>query len=186
MPEGVRRSLNSPWGLTTVWPALSPPEKRTTYFAFSASISTILPFPSSPHWAPITAATGMFTSLSQNPYILPSRAWLVYTIYSQYGSILRLVLSPCAAPGVYHSLDDGEPAEKRDDSQGDEQGIVESTQQQAQRHDNHSLRPGEQSGFTLDAQPLHPGSDVADHQRAQQGNADQYAFGELLSPHDYC
>src|SRR4030042_1576898 len=81
MPDGVRRSLNVPWGLTTVWPALSPPEKRTTYLAFSDSISTILPLPSSPHWAPITATTGIFYLLSQNPYILPSRGRIVHRYF---------------------------------------------------------------------------------------------------------
>src|SRR6266851_6343378 len=41
--------------MTSVWPALWPPWKRTTTSARSESQSTILPLPSSPHWAPITA-----------------------------------------------------------------------------------------------------------------------------------
>src|SRR5579883_251962 len=41
--------------MTSVWPALWPPWKRTTTSARSLSQSTILPLPSSPHWAPITA-----------------------------------------------------------------------------------------------------------------------------------
>src|SRR5882672_9619450 len=41
--------------MTSVWPALWPPRKRTTMSARSDSQSTILPLPSSPHWAPITA-----------------------------------------------------------------------------------------------------------------------------------
>src|SRR5689334_18151954 len=40
--------------MTSVWPALWPPWKRTTISACSDSQSTILPFPSSPHWAPTT------------------------------------------------------------------------------------------------------------------------------------
>src|SRR6185369_6647233 len=39
---------------TSVCPALCPPWKRTTASARLASQSTILPLPSSPHWAPIT------------------------------------------------------------------------------------------------------------------------------------
>ena len=34
MPEGIRWSLNSPCSLRTVWPALLPPEKRATMWAF--------------------------------------------------------------------------------------------------------------------------------------------------------
>src|SRR6187399_312813 len=40
--------------MTSVWPALWPPWKRTTTSARLASQSTILPLPSSPHWAPTT------------------------------------------------------------------------------------------------------------------------------------
>ena len=40
--------------MTSVWPALWPPWKRTTMSACSDSQSTILPLPSSPHWAPTT------------------------------------------------------------------------------------------------------------------------------------
>src|ERR1700761_9123716 len=40
--------------MTRVWPALCPPWKRTTMSACSDNQSTILPFPSSPHWAPTT------------------------------------------------------------------------------------------------------------------------------------
>src|ERR1700745_2954583 len=40
--------------MTSVWPALWPPWKRTTMSACSDNQSTILPFPSSPHWAPTT------------------------------------------------------------------------------------------------------------------------------------
>ena len=40
--------------MTSVWPALWPPWKRTTPEALSVSQSTILPLPSSPHWVPMT------------------------------------------------------------------------------------------------------------------------------------
>src|SRR5579864_6120316 len=40
--------------MTSVCPALWPPWKRTTISACSDNQSTILPFPSSPHWAPTT------------------------------------------------------------------------------------------------------------------------------------
>ncbi len=49
--------------MTSVWPALWPPWKRTTTSARSLSQSTILPLPSSPHWAPITTTFAMV----QNP-----------------------------------------------------------------------------------------------------------------------
>src|ERR1700684_1684588 len=42
-----------------VWPALLPPWKRTTASARSASRSVILPFPSSPHWAPTITIPGI-------------------------------------------------------------------------------------------------------------------------------
>src|SRR5262245_51900841 len=49
--------------MTRVWPALCPPWKRTTSSARSESQSTILPLPSSPHWAPITATFAIGCSL---------------------------------------------------------------------------------------------------------------------------
>src|SRR5580692_7404978 len=45
--------------MTSVCPALWPPWKRTTTSARADSQSTILPLPSSPHWAPITATFDM-------------------------------------------------------------------------------------------------------------------------------
>ena len=54
MPEGIRcRTVFLPL-ITSVWPALWPPWKRTTAPISSVSRSTILPLPSSPHWAPRT------------------------------------------------------------------------------------------------------------------------------------
>src|SRR3954447_1806762 len=44
---------------TIVWPALLPPWKRTTASACSASRSTTLPLPSSPHWAPTITMPGI-------------------------------------------------------------------------------------------------------------------------------
>ena len=59
MPEGIRRILNVPASFTIVWPALAPPLARTTTRACSASRSTTLPLPSSPHWQPTMAITDM-------------------------------------------------------------------------------------------------------------------------------
>src|SRR5690606_14260309 len=55
IPDGIRcRTVFSP-SITSVWPALWPPWKRTTACACSAKPSTIAPLPASPHWVPITA-----------------------------------------------------------------------------------------------------------------------------------
>src|SRR5437868_3189696 len=59
MPEGTILMRNVPNSLTIVCPALVPPLQRTTTCACSPSRSTILPLPSSPHWHPITAITGI-------------------------------------------------------------------------------------------------------------------------------
>src|SRR4051794_29097638 len=42
--------------MMTVWPALWPPAYLATTAKRSESTSTILPLPSSPHWAPSTTA----------------------------------------------------------------------------------------------------------------------------------
>src|SRR5262245_20570059 len=49
--------------MTSVCPALWPPWKRTTTSARALSQSTILPLPSSPHWAPITATFAIRSDL---------------------------------------------------------------------------------------------------------------------------
>src|ERR1700748_616770 len=49
--------------MTRVWPALWPPWKRTTMSACSDNQSTILPFPSSPHWAPTTTTLAITISI---------------------------------------------------------------------------------------------------------------------------
>src|SRR5258708_17269620 len=54
MPEGMRWRTVFFATMTSVWPALCPPWKRTTPCARSVSQSTILPLPSSPHWVPMT------------------------------------------------------------------------------------------------------------------------------------
>src|SRR6266513_4433178 len=61
-PEGSSANLYSTLPTTRVWPALAPPWKRTTTSARSDSQSTILPLPSSPHWAPTTATLAMLSS----------------------------------------------------------------------------------------------------------------------------
>src|SRR5690606_10869468 len=48
--------------MTSVWPALCPPWKRTTASARSDSQSTILPLPSSPHCEPTTTTFAIFQS----------------------------------------------------------------------------------------------------------------------------
>src|SRR5215470_5870286 len=61
--------------MTSVWPALCPPWKRTTMSACSDSQSTILPFPSSPHWEPTTTTLAMQrpSSASRAPGIVSKR-----------------------------------------------------------------------------------------------------------------
>ena len=54
MPEGIRCSTVCRPSMTSVCPALWPPWKRTTPWAWSVSQSTTLPLPSSPHWVPTT------------------------------------------------------------------------------------------------------------------------------------
>src|SRR5208283_2290812 len=81
MPEGTMWSLNSPLGFMTVWPALSPPEKRMTASAFSARRSTIFPLPSSPHWAPITATTDILFSSNGRACIINES--LNYRVYKK-------------------------------------------------------------------------------------------------------
>src|SRR5712691_12618082 len=54
MPEGTRCSTVFLPPITSVCPALCPPWKRTTPWAWSVSQSTTLPLPSSPHWVPMT------------------------------------------------------------------------------------------------------------------------------------
>src|SRR6187397_1428147 len=54
MPDGISLSTVFLPPMTSVWPALWPPWKRTTPCACSVSQSTTLPLPSSPHWVPMT------------------------------------------------------------------------------------------------------------------------------------
>src|SRR5690606_15788542 len=80
MPDGISRKIVLLPLIHKVWPALCPPWKRTTPWADSASQSTILPLPSSPHWVPITTMFLLISSIdcdvpamqptgrSENPY----------------------------------------------------------------------------------------------------------------------
>src|SRR4051794_23220398 len=70
-PEGIRCSLNSSPSRTIVWPALLPPWKRITASARSASRSTILPLPSSPHWAPTITNPGIGKSVYGGERLAP-------------------------------------------------------------------------------------------------------------------
>src|SRR5579871_1427102 len=65
-PEGSRLSLYVLPLMTSVWPALWPPWKRTTTSARSDSQSTILPLPSSPHWTPTTATLAIALPLQRD------------------------------------------------------------------------------------------------------------------------
>src|SRR5436190_23065672 len=60
MPLGMRCSAVFTPLITSVWPALWPPWKRTTPWAISVSQSTSLPLPSSPHWVPTTTTLRPF------------------------------------------------------------------------------------------------------------------------------
>src|SRR4051812_43918336 len=60
MPLGMRCSAVLTPLITSVWPALWPPWKRTTPCAISVSQSTSLPLPSSPHWVPTTTTLRPF------------------------------------------------------------------------------------------------------------------------------
>src|SRR4051812_24123419 len=60
IPLGIRCSAVFTPLITSVWPALWPPWKRTTPWAISVSQSTSLPLPSSPHWVPTTTTLRPF------------------------------------------------------------------------------------------------------------------------------
>ena len=68
IPEGNRDNLMVSLPMTRVWPALCPPWNLTIISALSLRTSMIFPFPSSPHWAPITARFGInfFLSVSKS------------------------------------------------------------------------------------------------------------------------
>ena len=55
-PQGIRWKENFPCSLSTVWPALFPPENRATTSASRERKSMILPFPSSP---PVATENGV-------------------------------------------------------------------------------------------------------------------------------
>src|SRR6476660_3739118 len=62
IPEGMSCNAVLTPLITSVWPALWPPWKRTTPCAWSVSQSTTFPLPSSPHWVPMT--TTFFATVS--------------------------------------------------------------------------------------------------------------------------
>src|SRR2546425_11686110 len=70
MPDGIVCSTYFSRPTTTVWPALLPPEKRTTTSTCGVMTSTTLPLPSSPHCAPITT---MFLDMSCPSYSRKAR-----------------------------------------------------------------------------------------------------------------
>src|SRR5437667_6070045 len=65
-PAGIRLRIVFSPSTTSVCPALLPPWKRTTTSASAASRSTIFPFPSSPHWVPVTTTAGTETLQPQH------------------------------------------------------------------------------------------------------------------------
>src|SRR5712664_4005234 len=67
IPDGIVCSTYFSRPTTTVWPALLPPEKRTTTSTCGVMMSTTLPLPSSPHCAPITT---MFLGMSRPSHSL--------------------------------------------------------------------------------------------------------------------
>src|SRR6187200_2724759 len=62
--------------MTRVWPALWPPWKRATMSACSDNQSTILPFPSSPHWAPTTTTLAI-------SYGFPAAQWFQHDLFGK-------------------------------------------------------------------------------------------------------
>jgi hypothetical protein len=71
-PEGRRLKAYltfSPLSLLTtmVWPALLPPAQRAQTSASAARMSTSLPLPSSPHWEPRLAVSGVQVALGHLP-----------------------------------------------------------------------------------------------------------------------
>src|SRR5262249_1541847 len=103
-PEGSRLSRYSTLPMTSVWPALCPPWKRTTTSARSESQSTILPLPSSPHWARIPATFAM------TPGSL-SRSGSVHREDCRTLEAVAAIEAPCLSGGGIRGLEprDGHP-----------------------------------------------------------------------------
>src|SRR6185436_3194415 len=72
--------------MTSVCPALWPPWKRTTTSARALSQSTILPLPSSPHWAPMTATFAIRFDSLEYPGVYPCLVTGRHTAVSQRAS----------------------------------------------------------------------------------------------------
>src|SRR5690606_21915130 len=95
MPEGIRRNMVLLPLIHSVWPALWPPWKRTTPWADSASQSTILPLPSSPHWVPITTIFLLISSIdSDAPGDLDDSARQSENPYDKTAQTLALLNRP--------------------------------------------------------------------------------------------
>src|SRR3990172_10984676 len=79
-----------------VWPALLPAEYRATRWAFSASRSTILPLPSSPHCPPMTTTA----DIDRGPATGPSFQVEIRTEYTKAGGHGQGRLSSGRANGL--------------------------------------------------------------------------------------
>src|SRR3989344_8080153 len=77
-PEGRRRKTCFLPLTTIVCPALAPPEALATISKCSARRSTIFPFPSSPHCAPMMALT---TPSSWRSFFIVQRKYIIPVIY---------------------------------------------------------------------------------------------------------
>src|SRR5687768_3108777 len=83
-----------------VCPALLPPWKRTMASAFSATRSTTLPLPSSPHWAPTMQIPGMSggvysaAALGRANIVLPGGVMLLTRVGAPERQDLAHLLQP--------------------------------------------------------------------------------------------
>src|SRR5712671_7868358 len=128
-PEGNRLSLYSTLLMTRVWPALCPPWKRTTTSARSDSQSTILPLPSSPHCAPITATLPISVS-SPLPIVARRRDWFRLALLQKIGA---------AQPARFrHPIPRG--SKRRDGDPALPAQFAQATPIGAERHQHPSMR----------------------------------------------
>src|SRR5262245_11709965 len=92
--DGSSDSLKVWLPITRVCPALCPPWKRTTISARSDSQSTILPLPSSPHWAPITTTFAMPGSLRARASALHARQPARYSAPGPRAKVMPFSTAP--------------------------------------------------------------------------------------------
>src|SRR3954447_11891630 len=137
IPLGMRWNFHVSPSRTIVWPALLPPWKRMTMSARSASRSTTLPFPSSPHWAPTMTSPGMarasagawpsaLGALRHAQVLAPHRQRLLADLaQAGHGARADLAAQPRDGVEVGHAVDAGQlsrhPLEALDDAA---QGLV--------------------------------------------------------------